>query len=253
METRLRRGLCLLLALLPMGAAAPRGSTNLGLHFRGQQFAEIPDNPVLDSIEKRDEVTIEAWIRIDQWDGGWFSIIDKYEKSVDFGWTFQVDGGGGFTRSLQFVGGIGPTARAAWVAPLHVWTHVAMSYRRSDGFIRFFVNGRSLSVERYSADIRDTTGEPLYLGFNPSGGDEHSIGSVDELRIWDHARTDIEIAGDWRTRLTGNEAGLVGYWPMDEGHGSVIHDRSPSGNDGTLAAPPNHPHFIESFEPVDHH
>src|SRR5690606_39277018 len=33
-------------------------------------------------------------------------------------------------------------------------------------------------------------------------------------RIWDHARTDAQIFENYSTRLTGNEAGLDGYYPM---------------------------------------
>lgn len=230
-----------IVAVAALPAAA--GLSHHSLVFRGSHWAEIPHHPSFDAIETSDAVTVEAWIRIDAFTSGWFSVIDKYEKKVDFGWTFQIDGGGGSTNSLQFVGGIGPTARATWVAPIGNWTHVAMSYRRSDGFIRFYVDGQLLEVVSYSADIQDTSGEPLYLGYNPSGGDEYSVGAIDELRIWDHPLSDAEIRMRWRERVAGDEPGLVGYWRFDEGSGKRIGDTSPSANDGSLMTAPHRPRF----------
>ena len=39
-------------------------------------------------------------------------------------------------------------------------------------------------------------------------------GEISDARIWNIARTQSEIQADMHKRLTGNEPGLVGYWPM---------------------------------------
>ncbi len=36
----------------------------------------------------------------------------------------------------------------------------------------------------------------------------------------------------------GNAGSLVGYWSFDEGQGTVVHDQSGSGNDGTINGAP---------------
>jgi hypothetical protein len=46
-------------------------------------------------------------------------------------------------------------------------------------------------------------------------------GLVDELRIWNVARTDAEIMANFDKALVGNEAGLVGYWKFDDAPGSL--------------------------------
>lgn len=53
-------------------------------------------------------------------------------------------------------------------------------------------------------------------------------GWIDDVRIWDHARTPEQIAGSRNCRLSGSEPGLVAYWPFDNadfadltGHGHV--------------------------------
>ncbi|MBV8611957.1 MAG: hypothetical protein JO034_31510, partial [Singulisphaera sp.] len=40
-------------------------------------------------------------------------------------------------------------------------------------------------------------------------------GRLAEFRIWDRARTEEEVRADRGRRLTGQEPGLVGYWPLD--------------------------------------
>jgi hypothetical protein len=57
---------------------------------------------------------------------------------------------------------------------------------------------------------------------------------LDELRIWSYARTQEEIAGDMRRRLTGNENGLVVYLNMEEGTGVTTEDATGNGNHGDL-------------------
>ena len=59
-------------------------------------------------------------------------------------------------------------------------------------------------------------------------------GQIDEVRIWNYARTQTEIRRDMCRRLTGTESGLVGYWRFDECGGNTAFDSSGNGNDGTL-------------------
>ncbi len=60
-------------------------------------------------------------------------------------------------------------------------------------------------------------------------------GLLDEVRIWNIARTEAEINATMKTELTGSEEGLVGYWKFNEPAGAAMaHDASPNGNDGAL-------------------
>ena len=58
-------------------------------------------------------------------------------------------------------------------------------------------------------------------------------GNLDEVRIWNRARTQAEIAGAQTRRITAM-AGLVGRWGLDEGAGSTAFDSTPPASDGTL-------------------
>jgi len=55
---------------------------------------------------------------------------------------------------------------------------------------------------------------------------------MDEIRIWNVARTQAEIAESRFCRLTGAEAGLTGYWNFDNGTAIDVSDH---GNNGVLS------------------
>ncbi len=235
-------------ALLSVAPVPWLAAGNSALQFDGNDIASVPHNALFDSIEQRDAVTIDAWIRIDSFPQGWFSIIDKYESSVDFGWTFQVSSVGS-ARTLQFVGGHGPTAAVPWAPTPGTWNHVAMSYERSAGRIDFFVNGGLLASRPYNADIQDTNGEPMYLGYNPSGGNEYCHGAIDELRLWKRALSASEIASVYNRGLNGDEYGLGAVWSFDEGAGGIFRDRGGHGIHGSLNSGSASPTWITSPVP----
>jgi hypothetical protein len=53
-------------------------------------------------------------------------------------------------------------------------------------------------------------------------------GLIDQVRIYDYARTPAQIAWDY------NKGKPVGHWKMDENQGMTVHDSSGNGNDGTM-------------------
>lgn len=50
-------------------------------------------------------------------------------------------------------------------------------------------------------------------------------GLLDELKFWDRAKTEDELKNRWSEAVKGNEKGLVGYFPMDEGAGNILKDK----------------------------
>ena len=59
-------------------------------------------------------------------------------------------------------------------------------------------------------------------------------GLLAEIRFRDRARSADEIQTNWMKRLTGNETGLVGYFPLDENAATVARDRLDSSRVITL-------------------
>jgi hypothetical protein len=51
-------------------------------------------------------------------------------------------------------------------------------------------------------------------------------GEIDEVQIWNVARSTAEVQADMRRTLVGDEAGLAAYYRMSNGSGTVLTDDS---------------------------
>ena len=63
--------------------------------------------------------------------------------------------------------------------------------------------------------------------------DDFFDGAMDEVRIWNEARTEAEIRATMHHVFDGTVDGLLGYWPLNEGAGLVAADLV-AGHDGAL-------------------
>jgi hypothetical protein len=59
-------------------------------------------------------------------------------------------------------------------------------------------------------------------------------GKIDELRVWDDARSASEIQANMYTELIGNEQGLVAYYNFNETSGTIVPEESTNSGDGTM-------------------
>jgi hypothetical protein len=54
---------------------------------------------------------------------------------------------------------------------------------------------------------------------------------MDEIRIWNYARTSPDILSYYLAKLAGTESGLMGYWNFDDANAD---DLTTNGNNGVL-------------------
>jgi Tol biopolymer transport system component len=110
------------------------------------------------------------------------------------------------------------------------WTHVAGTYDGS--MVKLYINGVLVNQLPLSVGIgQGSTG--FYIGGFSS---EFFRGLIDEVRLWNVARSQADIQASMDTTLLGNESGMAGYWPLDEtydaGGGVVaVTDKTPNHND----------------------
>jgi formylglycine-generating enzyme required for sulfatase activity len=123
-----------------------------------------------------------------------------------------------------------------------VWTHLAATYDGSTA--KLFLNGVLDSSSSATGAIRISSLSPLVIG-GIFGSDTFG-GVIDEVRLWDHARTEQSILADYATKLSGNEAGLVAYWQLQEPGSQMALDTTANGLDLTLGDTGN----PESFDPT---
>jgi hypothetical protein len=73
------------------------------------------------------------------------------------------------------------------------------------------------------------------MGMVIGSAGEAFFGDLDEVRVWDVARTQAEIQAAMGARPSGSDPGLVGYWRLDDGTGSLVAaDYSASESHGEL-------------------
>jgi subtilisin-like proprotein convertase family protein len=117
-----------------------------------------------------------------------------------------------------------------------IWHHCAATF---DGTtLKVYVDG---NLEASAAKTFATTGTNFAIGRRVDGAIEFLDGKLDELRVWNVARTQSQIQAFKNVQLSGAEAGLVAYYPFNQGISggnntglTTLDDRSPTNADGTL-------------------
>ena len=118
------------------------------------------------------------------------------------------------------------------------WHHVAVTYDGTSE--RFYLDGalqssRNVAQVGYSEHYKYQLGTGRTTFWPNDNGTWYPFnGMLDEVRIWNRARTSTEIASSWNKSLGGGEAGLLAYYRFDETSGSTAVDHSGNGNTGAL-------------------
>ena len=190
---------------------------------------------ILDSEELNptDALTVEAWIKAYEWPSSvWAGVIlGKQGTNPDKGYCFT----GGENGKVEFTVSLDEAWSAVATPAIlgtDAWYHVAGVY---DGTtMKIYVNGILQNTTDVTGTFTPGTGVVMNLGDNPTWPGRFWNGVIDEVRIWNVARTGQEIQDNLATELTGTETGLVAYYPMNEGEGDTIADLTGNENTGQL-------------------
>lgn len=141
--------------------------------------------------------------------------------------------------SIIFHNGNNINQYATWNSnPNNKWIHIAGVYDR-DGFMYLYVNGELKASTDISASAFASLSSITNrfqvgcTGSYPSSGFPWT-GQLDEVRLWNRTLTASEIRENMCQKLTGNEAGLIGYWRFDEATGLTVFDSSSFGRNGSI-------------------
>ena len=124
-----------------------------------------------------------------------------------------------------YLGFLGNDVASQTVLEANKWYHIVFQYTGSEQ--RIYINGQ-LDAYRETTPYENTEGVTK-IGYSRG----FFRGLMDEVRVWDVARTQEEIQ-DHMNQPLGNpesEPNLVGYWNFDSG---MADDLSRHGNDGQL-------------------
>jgi hypothetical protein len=129
------------------------------------------------------------------------------------------------------------------------WSHLAVVRDLSSMKLRWYLNGALMDEVPALFHAAKAGSQPFLLG---RGYAFPFLGQMDEVRIWNRARTGDEIRASRFSHVLGNEPGLVVAWSFDETSGSVVRDVGPSRVTGILGdgVPAFAPSRVASDVPV---
>jgi len=116
--------------------------------------------------------------------------------------------------------------------PLHKWTHVAVVF---DGTLppqqrkKIYINGKLDRMGRSDSKKIKQFDTDFSIGKLINNNSSHFVGQIDEVRFWNRALESDELTDQMCQVLSGNEAGLVGYWTFDQMDGNVVKNQTAFG------------------------
>lgn len=223
--------------------------SDYALRFNGTTDGSASYVAVADSanLELTHNFTLEGWVN---WSGagGYRSFLSKPRtdtpgQPVGTGYTLAIDNGQP-CLALIVAQGPGTAVRDACgsqtVTP-GVWTHIAATYTGLVSTV--YVNGVVAASTTWPSSEYVVPGPTsLLFGREFAYGygylDRTFPGTLDEIRIWNVARSQDQIEDDMNLSLSGPQANLVGDWRFDEGSGTTTADASGFNQTGTLVNGP---------------
>ena len=164
-------------------------------------------------------------------------MLNKEQNGPDNGYAIRV-GANGRVNLLLGSGSWHEITAPTGTLVLDAWQHVAATY---DGAtMRLYVDGEEVASGAVPFSIADATAA-LWIGNSERNPARTFPGAIDEVRIWNRARSAAAIQMTMDEELgdpytASADSGLVGYWRFDEGSGQIVVDETLAANHGTLGA-----------------
>lgn len=206
----------------------------LRLSTAGTNGAILPSFDLLNT----DQMTVELWVNASNLTARPIrTVIRQANASGGAAWAIEFRNAGtvlAFSLNTA-VGGETSVSLPITASSFEgQWRHLAAVYNGQA--LRLLVDGRlQLSVPK-TGGIQPGGGGFASLGatFTASATNNPWSGDLDEIRVWNVALSDFQIARDRTKWLTGGEPGLIRYHRCDETGGSALTDHSGGGENGAL-------------------
>lgn len=149
--------------------------------------------------------TTEVWFNLD--------LSPTLSTLIDWGQRFQL-----YHTESELIAEFSGTQLSVSLPTLETWHHVACVFDTTE--VKLYLDGDSVNAVPYASQI---AGAPLRFGKHRTMG-QFLDGYLDDVRIWETARTSDEIDRNKGRALFGDESGLIGYWKFDEGVNNIAYD-----------------------------
>lgn len=224
-------------ALLRTSAAAtitvnaePSGETDTARTFNGTtQYAWVADTGTGGVFDITGAITLEAWVNpTESLANTQYTVICKSE-------AYQLFHYGGFWKySLQGSTGWGSGVPTGIKVALNEWHHIAITRVANTNAVNFYYDGQLVfSGSANTAGSSAIASNNLAFGVggmvynNPLPSVQYGFkGQIDQVAIFDVARSLADIDNDMDSYISPTTAGLRAYYDFNETSGSTLIDRS---------------------------
>ena len=229
------------------GATWAQGKHGTALSFDGvDDYATVANSASLNPTSK---ITVGLWAkRNGAGTGVTPGLLSKRANGFGLIWQVGADTERLSTRIYQSNGTAIDSGVIEGVLSVGTWRYINLV---ADGTnVITYVDGVPKKSVPYNGTI--LTGTALLTIGQQSNA--YFNGQIDEVKIYDYARTEEEIRLDYNAGLATHlgpsgktcsedpagcmDFGLAGHWDMDEGSGSILNDKSGNNNHGTLTNGP---------------
>lgn len=185
--------------------------------------------------------TVEFWIKRTGAGVGDFPVVigsRPWTSTSDKGWAVAL-AQGSFNVGAHFGDGAAASpinvvaVQSATTVALGTWQHWAVVFNRAQNQVLFYKNGVidntvTATFPTGTVDQADTVliGKDLV-----TSATRFLAANLDDIRVWNAARTAQQIQDNFKNELLGTETGLAANWNFNAGN---TEDLTSNNNDGTL-------------------
>jgi len=236
MEDSVGRVIIIIMTFILALITPPALAVNRALSLDGDgDYVEMEDSEALNSISS--QMTMEAWIRPTAFPENWIHILYKGDKFAEWAsnrsYCLQLNSSGSIHLSSAPSGEEQVFLNSpSGLIVLNTWYHIAGIIDARSGVMRIFLNGIEVASQSFWKSIH-VSALPLQIGWSHEQSHASFAGQIDEVRIWNIARTPKEIRATMFKTLRGDEIGLIGYWRF-EGEDEEVIDATKNQNHGKM-------------------
>ena len=229
-----------------LNASVPVVTGNPALQFDGDDDGIDLGATSIPALNNDSLFTIEAMVKptdiYDDWND--YTIFDKYIENVTEGPStesmfYLLRQDSGYALAFKYYNydySIDMEYVTDSVIPLGTWAHVAVVFDSTGTTdtdkIKLYLNGNLCSMWNYGSDkslvnkSAESVMEYQYFIGGTKGGYDVMQGEMNDVRLWNVARTAGEINTGMNTCLSGNPTGLIANFKFDEGAGALVSGNS---------------------------
>ena len=208
--------------------SASEAETYLGFNADGGHI-ETPVTGNDLGIAGNNPRTIEAW-----------AYARNFDNNATI-WTYGDNGPQGADFSLKVTGTLDRWVVNQWSGSdvffevpgsANRWVHFAVVHTGAETIV--YVDGVLAAQEPRTLITGGT--RPFRMGWWFHRAATTGLnGAIRDVRVWNEVRSAEDILANMNAQLAEDELGLVAYWPLNEGQGSIVNDLA-GGNHGTFTA-----------------